>query len=81
MLPKVLLTKLLAGQIAGLSVVIYQVAPGFCYFKIRIRGTASLSGTQDPLWVLDGIPLEGTNIPAMDVLKDIDNIGRPPLLV
>lgn len=65
----------LAGQIAGLSVSNISGAPG-APAKIRIRGTASLSGTQDPLWVLDGIPLEGTNIPAMDVLKDIDNIGQ-----
>ena len=42
--------------------------------KLRIRGTASLSGTQDPLWVLDGIPLEGTDIPSMEDLQDIDNI-------
>ena len=42
--------------------------------KIRIRGTASLNGSQEPLWVLDGMPLEGTDIPTMEDLKDIDNI-------
>lgn len=65
----------LAGQIAGLSVSNVNGTPG-APAKIRIRGTASLNGTQDPLWVLDGIPLEGTNIPNMDVLKDVDNIGQ-----
>lgn len=65
----------LAGQIAGLSVSNISGTPG-APAKIRIRGTASLNGTQDPLWVLDGIPLEGTNIPNMDVLKDVDNIGQ-----
>ena len=63
----------LAGQVAGLSTVVSNGAPG-APVKIRIRGTASLVGTQDPLWVLDGMPLEGTEIPAMEDLKDIDNI-------
>ena len=62
----------LAGQIAGLSSVTSSGSPG-APVKLRIRGTASLSGTQDPLWVLDGIPLEGTDIP-MEDLQDIDNI-------
>lgn len=65
----------LTGQIAGLSVSNISGAPG-APAKIRIRGTSSLNGTQDPLWVLDGIPLEGTNIPSMEVLKDIDNVGQ-----
>lgn len=65
----------LAGQVAGLSVSNISGAPG-APAKIRIRGTASLNGTQDPLWVLDGIPLEGTDIPNMDVLKDIDNVTQ-----
>ena len=63
----------LAGQIAGLSSVTSSGSPG-APVKLRIRGTASLSGTQDPLWVLDGIPLEGTDIPSMEDLQDIDNI-------
>lgn len=52
----------LAGQIAGVAVTTTSGAPG-APARIRIRGTASLNGTQDPLWVLDGIPLEGTDIP------------------
>lgn len=63
----------LAGQVAGLSTMSSSGAPG-APVKIRIRGTASMNGTQDPLWVLDGIPLEGTDVPAMEELKDIDNI-------
>ena len=63
----------LAGQIAGLSSITSTGAPG-APVKIRIRGTASISGTQEPLWVLDGIPMDGTDIPSMEDLKDIDNI-------
>ena len=63
----------LSGQIAGLAAVASSGAPG-APVKIRIRGTASLNGSQEPLWVLDGMRLEGTDIPSMDDLKDIDNI-------
>lgn len=65
----------LAGQIAGLSVTSTSGAPG-APAKIRIRGTSSLNGTQDPLWVLDGILLEGTDVPQSNVLNDVSNIQQ-----
>lgn len=65
----------LAGQIAGLSVTSTSGAPG-APAKIRIRGTSSLNGTQDSLWVLDGIPLEGTDVPQSNVLNDVSNIQQ-----
>ncbi len=67
--------KALAGQIAGLSVTSTSGAPG-APAKIRIRGTSSLNGTRDPLWVLDGIPLEGTDVPQSNVLNDVSNIQQ-----
>lgn len=63
----------LAGQVAGLSAVQTSGTPG-APMKIRIRGTASLNGTQDPLWVIDGVPMNGTDVPTMEELKDVDNI-------
>ena len=63
----------LAGQVAGLSAVSQSGAPG-APVKIRIRGTSSINGVQEPLWVLDGIPMEGNEIPAMEDLNDIDDI-------
>lgn len=63
----------LAGQVAGLSSVTSTGAPGASP-KLRIRGTASLNGTQEPLWVLDGIPMNSTEVPTVDDLKDIDEI-------
>ena len=64
--------NLLQGQVAGVVVTPETGAPG-SPAKIRIRGTASLSGPQDPLWVIDGLPLEGN-----DVLNfnDKDNIDQ-----
>ena len=63
----------LAGQVAGLSSVTSSGAPG-APAKIRIRGTASINSVQEPLWVLDGIPMEGNEIPAIENLNDIDEI-------
>lgn len=51
------LDKMLQGQVAGVAIqntsATFGTAP-----KIRIRGSASLSGINEPLWVLDGVPLE-----------------------
>lgn len=63
----------LAGQVAGLSAVAASGAPG-APMKIRIRGISSINGVQEPLWVLDGIPMEGNEIPAIENLNDIDDI-------
>lgn len=64
--------QMLAGQIAGVAVTPETGAPG-SPTKIRIRGTASLSGPQDPLWVIDGLPLEGNDVPNF---TDKDNIDQ-----
>ncbi|MFP3596983.1 SusC/RagA family TonB-linked outer membrane protein [Chryseobacterium sp. SIMBA_029] len=64
--------QMLAGQIAGVAVTPQTGSPGGPA-KIRIRGTASLSGPQDPLWVIDGLPLEGNDVPNF---TDKDNIDQ-----
>ncbi|MEC4053377.1 SusC/RagA family TonB-linked outer membrane protein [Myroides odoratimimus] len=65
--------QMLAGQVAGMAVVNQTGAPG-APAKIRIRGTASLSGAQDPLWVLDGMPLEGNDVPNFNDKDNIDQL-------
>jgi TonB-linked SusC/RagA family outer membrane protein len=65
--------QMLSGQLAGITAVSQTGAPG-APTKIRIRGTASLSGTQDPLWVLDGIPLEGNEVPNYNDKDNIDQL-------
>lgn len=50
---------MLQGQLAGLSVVNTSAAPGAAP-KIRVRGTATIAGNADPLWVLDGVMLENS---------------------
>ena len=65
--------NMLAGQLAGVTSVPTSGAPG-APARIRIRGTASLNGTQDPLWVLDGIPLEGNEVPDYNDKDNIDQL-------
>lgn len=65
--------QLLSGQVAGLVTTPSTAGPGSAN-KIRIRGTVSLSGPSDPLWVLDGIPLEGNDVPKD--FSDRDNIDN-----
>ena len=55
--------KLLQGQIAGVSVTAKSGRPGETA-KIRIRGTSTLTGDAEPLWVVDGVPLQ-KNVPTI----------------
>ncbi|NJB35247.1 SusC/RagA family TonB-linked outer membrane protein [Croceivirga sp. JEA036] len=63
------------GQIAGVNVQAASGRPG-ANANIQIRGVGSLLGNLTPLYIIDGIPFQGTpNIPpeqieSIDVLKD-----------
>lgn len=71
--------QMLQGQVAGVSVTSLGGGPSAAP-KIRIRGTVSLNGSQDPLWVLDGLPLEGTDLPKNIMDKDnIDQLRNLPI--
>ncbi|WP_065219950.1 MULTISPECIES: SusC/RagA family TonB-linked outer membrane protein [Butyricimonas] len=48
---------LLQGQLAGVSVQAVSGRPGESA-KIRIRGTNTISGDAEPLWVIDGVPIQ-----------------------
>ena len=69
-------TSALQGRIAGVQMTQTSSKPGASQ-QIRIRGTRSLSASNDPLIVLDGIPFAGSisdidpgSIKSMDILKD-----------
>ena len=66
----------LQGRIAGVQMTQTSTKPGE-EMQIRIRGQRSLSASNDPLIVLDGIPFMGSlsdinpaDIKSMDILKD-----------
>lgn len=56
--------QLLQGKVAGLSITNAGGAPG-AESQIRIRGGSSLSASNDPLIVVDGVPLDNTKISGM----------------
>ena len=66
----------LQGRVAGVLMTQTSSKPGE-EMQVRIRGQRSLSASNDPLIVLDGIPFMGqlsdinpTDIKSMDILKD-----------
>lgn len=50
--------QMLQGKAAGVSVTNNSGAPGSAA-SVRIRGTTSISGTNEPLYVIDGVPVSG----------------------
>uniref|UniRef100_S0DE25 Putative TonB-dependent receptor family protein n=1 Tax=termite gut metagenome TaxID=433724 RepID=S0DE25_9ZZZZ len=67
--------SMLQGKVAGVSVLPTSGQPGSAP-SIRIRGTGSIRGIQDPLWVVDGVVgasstnLNPNDIEAISILKD-----------
>jgi iron complex outermembrane receptor protein len=53
--------QLIAGKVAGVSVISNSGAPG-SGSTIRIRGGVSLSASNDPLIVIDGVPISNSSI-------------------
>ncbi len=53
--------QMIAGKVAGVSVISNGGAPG-AGSTIRIRGGSSLNASNDPLYVIDGVPLSGSSI-------------------
>ena len=68
--------QLLQGQLAGVDVKATSGRPGAAS-KVRIRGTNTITGNAEPLWVIDGVPMQ-KNIPSMNSSQirsgDFDNI-------
>ncbi len=69
-------SQALQGRLAGVEISTVNSKPG-ASTQIRIRGTRSLSASNDPLIVLDGIPFAGSfsdinpnDVKSMDILKD-----------
>ena len=66
----------LQGRVAGVEVANQTGAPGST-ISVRVRGTSSISSSNDPLYIVDGIPVEGAlnnispnDIENITVLKD-----------
>jgi TonB-linked SusC/RagA family outer membrane protein len=74
--PSTDITQALQNRVAGVDMSQTSTQPG-ASMQIRIRGTRSLTASNDPLIVLDGVPFMGSisdinpnDIKSMDILKD-----------
>ncbi len=75
-IPAANISQALQGRLAGVDISQTSTRPG-ATMQIRIRGERSLSGDNNPLVVLDGIPFPGSladinpnDIKSIDILKD-----------
>jgi TonB-linked SusC/RagA family outer membrane protein len=69
-------SQALKGEVAGVNVITTSGQPG-SVATIRIRGFGSVNGNRNPLYVVDGVPLQGSlnsinpaDIQSLTVLKD-----------
>jgi TonB-dependent starch-binding outer membrane protein SusC len=68
----------MVGQVAGVQIQQVSGDPGDEGLSVRIRGASSITQSNDPLYVVDGYPMEGnafklintSDIESIDVLKD-----------
>ncbi|WP_299519391.1 alpha-2-macroglobulin family protein, partial [uncultured Flavobacterium sp.] len=75
--PIAYLDEILQGNVTGLTVSTGSGQPGSSV-SVRIRGTSSLSGTRNPLYVVDGVLVDdetftkllAENVASMSILKD-----------
>jgi len=73
--PIVLAAQAIQGKAAGVNVYRPSGAPGGD-LVIRVRGTTSFNGSNDPLYVVDGVPVDNinflppTDIAEIQILKD-----------
>lgn len=75
-IPAATFTQALQGRLPGVEMTQTSTRPGAA-MQIRIRGARSLSASNDPLIVLDGVPFVGSindipnnDIKSIDILKD-----------
>lgn len=73
--PIVSAAQAIQGKAAGVSVISPNGSPG-AEMAIRVRGTTSFNGSNDPLYVVDGVPVDNikflspNDIESMQILKD-----------
>jgi len=79
--PRMSVDEALKGRCSGVQVTAWSGQPGSAA-SVRVRGTSSLTGNSEPLYVVDGVPLVGnasggglisinpSDIISMEVLKD-----------
>lgn len=70
--------QLLQGRTAGVTVTTASGEPGAA-ISINIRGTASVRGGNNPLFVVDGVPLDGGGTTGGGIFVEGNSTARNPL--
>jgi TonB-dependent starch-binding outer membrane protein SusC len=76
--PNISMVTSLQGTAPGMQISANSGSPGSAKINVLIRGISSLSGSTDPLYVIDGIPVNSTvfrtlnpeDVESFSVLKD-----------
>ncbi len=71
--PSTSVLQALAGRASGVQVLQNTGAPG-ANVSLRIRGTTSIQGSNEPLYVVDGFPLSGGANPSVINNSDVESI-------
>jgi iron complex outermembrane receptor protein len=69
-------TQMLEGRVAGVNVTSNNGEPG-AGAQIRIRGGTSISGSNEPLYVIDGVPIDNAAVDPMGFNTGNSGGGAP----
>jgi TonB-linked SusC/RagA family outer membrane protein len=70
-------TQLLQGRVAGVNIVQNNGGPG-AGVQVRIRGGTSISASNDPLYVIDGVPINNAPVEPTSLGQN-NSLPRDPL--
>lgn len=68
------LDNMLMGKVPGMTIISDVSTPGAAA-KIRVRGVSTISGSREPLWVVDGIILDDPVPLSAEEINSLDNIN------
>lgn len=63
--PGATINSALQGRVPGMQIVTTSGEPG-AGSNIKIRGASSINGGSEPLYIIDGVPMEASNIQSID---------------
>lgn len=76
-IPVTSVNQVLQGRLAGVQVVQNSGTPGAA-MTVRVRGSSSISGGNEPLYVIDGVPMSQGNFSGLNMSfggQDIDAVS------
>ena len=70
-------TELIEGRVSGVQIVQNDGGPG-AGVQVRVRGGTSISASNEPLYVIDGVPINNTAVEPTSLGQN-NSLGRNPL--